>query len=117
MLRNMLIRLFINASALWFADVFFSGIHFASTGALVGAAIIFGLLNTFLKPVLLFFTLPINLLTLGLFTIVINAIILELTDFFIDSFTISSFGIAMLAAIMISFVSIVLQWILHDEEY
>jgi len=111
----MVLRIFINAAALWFTDILFSGIWFESTGSLVGAAIVFGLLNTFLKPVLLIFTLPINLLTLGLFTVVINGIILELTDFFVDSFHISSFGVAILAAIIISLVSVVLQSILNDE--
>ncbi|NOX89341.1 MAG: phage holin family protein [Calditrichaeota bacterium] len=115
MLRRMVLRIFINAAALWFTDILFSGIWFESTGSLVGAAIVFGLLNTFLKPVLLIFTLPINLLTLGLFTVVINGIILELTDFFVDSFHISSFGVAILAAIIISLVSVVLQSILNDE--
>ncbi len=114
MLRNMLIRLFINAAALWFTDLLFNGIYFESTGALVGAAIVFGLLNTFIKPILIIFTLPINLLTLGLFTLIINAIILELTDFFVDSFHLSGFGIAILAALVISIVSVILQSILED---
>lgn len=115
MMRNMLIRLFINAAALWFTDVLFDGIYFESTGALVGAAIIFGILNTFIKPVLIIFTLPINLLTLGLFTLIINGIILELTNFFVDSFYISGFGVAILAAIVISIVSVILQSILHED--
>ncbi|APF16899.1 membrane protein of unknown function [Caldithrix abyssi DSM 13497] len=115
MLRNMLIRLFINAAALWFTDVLFSGIHFESTGALVGAAIVFGILNTFIKPILLIFTLPLNLLTLGLFTLIINAIILELTDFFVDSFYVSGFGVAILAALVISIVSVILQSILGED--
>ncbi len=115
MMRNMLIRLFINASALWFTDVLFDGIFFESTGALVGAAIVFGILNTFIKPVLIVFTLPINLLTLGLFTLIINGIILELTNFFVDSFHISGFGVAILAAVVISIVSVILQSILQED--
>ncbi len=115
MLRNMLIRLFINATALWFTDVLFSGIYFESTSALIVAAIIFGILNTFIKPILIIFTLPINLLTLGLFTLIINGIILELTDFFVDSFSISSFGVAVLAALVMSIISVILQSILKEE--
>ena len=114
MLRHIILKIFINSAALWFADILFPGIWFESTGALVVAAIVFGLLNSFIKPFLLLFTLPINILTLGLFTFVINAIILEMTDLFIGSFHLSGFGTALLASVVISFVSIFLQWILDD---
>ncbi len=115
MVRYLILRLFINSAALWFVDVIFGGIWFDSTGALVGAAIVFGLLNTFIKPILIVFTLPLNILTLGLFTFVINAIILELTDWFMDSFHVAGFGTALLAAVVISVVSLFLQWILVEE--
>ncbi len=116
MLRNALIRLFINATALVTVDFLFSGIQFRDNGSLILAAIVFGLLNTFIKPILLIFTLPINILTLGLFTIIINGIILQLTDFLLDSFYISSFGLSILAAILISLVSIIMQGILQDKK-
>ncbi len=114
MIKHMILRIFINSAALWFTDVLFSGIWFESTGALLAAAIVFGLLNTFIKPFLLLFTLPINVLTLGLFTFVINALILEMTDWFVSSFHLAGFGTALLAAVVISFVSVLLQWILED---
>lgn len=116
MLRNALIRLFINATALVIVDYLFTGIDFRDSGSLIIAAIVFGILNTFIKPILLIFTLPINILTLGLFTVVINGIILELTDFLLDSFYVSSFGVAILAAILISLVSIIMQGILQDKK-
>jgi putative membrane protein len=115
MLHNLIIRWFINAAALWFVDILFSDIWFDSTGSLLITAIVFGLINALIKPVLLLFTLPINILTLGLFTVVINAIVLELTDFWVDSFHLEGFGIALLAAIVISLVSIVLQNMLKDD--
>ncbi len=114
MLRHIILKIFINSAALWFADILFSGIRFESTGALVLAAIVFGLLNTFIKPFLLLFTLPINILTLGLFTFIINAIILEMTDAFVGSFHLAGFGTALLASVIISLVSVFLQWILED---
>lgn len=116
MLRNILIRLFINAAALWFVDFLFPAIWFESNNALLITAIIFGLLNAVIKPLLILLTLPVNILSLGLFTIVINAVILEITDFWVSSFHINGFGVALLAAILISLVSIVLQNLLKEEK-
>ncbi len=114
-MRHMILRLFINAAALWFVDVLFSGIWFESTSALVVTAIVFGVLNAVIKPVLLILTLPINILSLGLFTFVVNAIILELADWWVDSFFVGGFGTALLASVVISLVSIFLSSILYDE--
>ncbi len=114
MIRTVILRIFVNSAALWFTDVMFPGIWFESTGALIAAAIVFGLLNSFIKPFLLLFTLPINILTLGLFTFVINAVILEMTDAFVQSFHLAGFGTALLASVVISIVSVFLQWILED---
>ncbi len=114
MFRSLIIRWVINAAALAVVDLLFDGIWFESTGSLLFTAIVFGLLNTIIKPVLLIFTLPINVLTLGLFTVIINAVILELTDFWVASFRVEGFMVAVLAAILISLVSVILQWLLSD---
>lgn len=116
MFRNMVIRWIINAIALWFVDLIFEDIWFDGSGSLVLAAILFGLLNAFIKPLLVFFTLPLNILTLGLFTLIINAIILELTDFWMDSFHVQGFGIAILGALLISVVSVVMQSLLKEKQ-
>ena len=114
-MRNIIIRLFINIAALWVADKLFTGIWFSDTNTLILTAIVFGILNTFIKPVLIIFTLPINILSLGLFTLIINAVILELADFWIDGFRVDGFGIAILASVFISLVSIVLHGILKEK--
>lgn len=114
-MQNIIIRFFINTAALWLVDKLFDRIWFQDTNALLITAIVFGLLNTFIRPVLIVFTLPINLLSLGLFTLIINAIILELADFWIDSFQIAGFGIAILASIVISIISIILHSILKEK--
>jgi putative membrane protein len=116
MLRNWIIRIIINAAALWLVDLIFSDIWIEDTGSLILAAILFGVLNTVIKPVLVFFTLPLNILTLGLFTLVINAIILELTDYWMDSISVDGFGIAILAALVISIVSVFLQQVLKEKK-
>jgi putative membrane protein len=68
-------------------------------------ALVLGLLNTVIRPVLLVLTLPINVLTLGLFTFVINGLLFWLVARFVDGFAISSFGWAILAAIAYSLIS------------
>jgi putative membrane protein len=65
-------------------------------------AIVLGLLNFFVKPILVLFTLPVTIFTLGLFLLVINAIMVLLCDYFIDGFKISSFWTAMLFSIVLS---------------
>jgi len=71
-------------------------------------AVVLGVLNALVKPVLLFFTLPLNLLTLGLFTLVINAIVFWLAAQFPLGVSVSGFVGAFLAALVISLVSFVL---------
>lgn len=65
-------------------------------------AIVLGLLNFFVKPILVLLTLPVTILTLGLFLLVINTIMIELCDYFIDGFRISSFLTAMIFSIVLS---------------
>ncbi|MBN2424136.1 MAG: phage holin family protein [Calditrichaceae bacterium] len=115
MLRNALIRLLINSAALWVADVIFSGIHFRNYTTLLIAAIIFGLLNALVKPVLIILTLPVNILTLGIFTLVINGLILKITSGLLDGFYIDDFVTAFFAAIFISLVSILLNKLLIEK--
>lgn len=73
-----------------------------STYDALGAAILVGVLNIVLKPILIILTIPITLVTLGLFLIIINAILLEITDYFLDGFTINGFGWAIILSIMVS---------------
>jgi putative membrane protein len=65
-------------------------------------AIVLGLLNFFVKPILVLFTLPVTIFTLGLFLLVINAVMILLCDYFIDGFRISSFWTALLFSIVLS---------------
>ena len=113
-MRNLLLRIFINSASLWIVDKIFKDIWFSDINALIITAIVFGLLNAFIKPILLVFTLPINLLSLGLFTIIINAVILKMADYWVDNFSINGFGTAILASLFISVISIVFNNILKD---
>jgi len=97
----MIFRWFLNALALIFVSYLVPGFDVTSVGSALVAALILGLVNVFIRPILLVLTLPINLLTLGIFTLVINALMLELVSGIVKGFNISSFGAALLGAILL----------------
>ncbi len=119
---SILLRLLINAAALWAAARFVNGISYSgSWPGIVGLALVFGTVNTFIRPVLSFFSFPITMLTLGLFTVVINALMLMLTAWIAVrvgiSFTVDGFVPALIGAICVSLLSMVLGAIfIGDEE-
>ena len=116
MVRNLIIRLFVNTIALGVASLIVPGISYHLFEDLVIAAALFGILNTFIKPILIILTLPINILTLGLFTFIINSIMLVLTGSFLEGFFVSGFWPALAGAIIISIVSVVLNALIKEEE-
>lgn len=107
----MLRRWLILTIAICLTPYIVSGISVKSFWDALIAALILGILNIIIKPVLQILTLPINILTLGLFTLVINAIILEIVAWLIPGFFIASFWSAILGGLFISIVSWILGWI------
>lgn len=81
------------------------GIHLESTGASVGAALFLGILNAFVRPVLLLIAAPLILLSLGFFILVINALLLYWVPTFVPSFRVDSFTSAFFGAIIIGSIS------------
>lgn len=115
---GIVIQVVINAAALWVAVQLIDGIEFVGEWwELLIVALIFALVNTFLRPVLRILTLPITLLTLGLFLLVINAVLLLLTGFVASElgifFVVDGFFAALLGAIVISLVSLALTFVLR----
>lgn len=98
----------ITGLSLWIASLVFKGIKFDSTGALIGSALLLGLANALVKPLLIILTLPLTLLTFGLFLLVINALMLLLVAWFIKGFKVSGFWTALFASLFISILSIVI---------
>ena len=82
-----------------------SGIRYDSVGSLIGAALLLGILNAFLRPILLLLAAPLIILTLGIFIFVVNALMLLLVNQFVHGFHVDSFGSAFWGAILISIVS------------
>jgi putative membrane protein len=104
-----ILRLVVNAVAVFLAANLVPGIHVRTAGTALLAGLILGFVNALIKPVLFVLTLPFTILTLGLFIFVVNAVCLALVAWLVPGFTISGFGAAFLGAIVISAVS----WVLH----
>ena len=117
---KLILRIFINAVAIWVTSLVLPGLVFDVTLiSLVLVGILFGLVNALIRPIVKLLTLPINVITLGLFTLVINAAMLVLTVLLADALTLQGgLGDKLIAifvgAILISIVSTVLSWVLPD---
>ena len=105
---KLLLRLVISTLAILVAANVVPGVFVASTTTAIIVAIVLGVLNTFLKPVLQILALPITILTLGLFYFVVNVFIIYLATFLVDGFAISNFISALLFGLVVSIVSAIL---------
>jgi len=99
---KILIRIFITAALVLIIAHFMKGVVVDKFSTALTVAVVLGLLNFFVKPILVLFTLPITFITLGLFMLVINAIIILLCDHYVDGFDVYSFWTAMLFSIILS---------------
>jgi putative membrane protein len=116
-MKNFVIRLFVNALALAFAAWLLDGIEMSGGFFdVLLVALVFGLLNAILKPILLFFSIPLLILTLGLFALVVNAVMLMVTARLLDDFAVSGFWSALLGSVVISIVTMLLGGALKDGD-
>lgn len=104
-MTGFLLRLMVSALGLWLASELVPGIQVHGLGTLLGAALLLGLVNAIVRPLLVILTFPITILTLGLFLIIINGAMLELVAWIFDGFRISSFGSAVLGSVVVSLTS------------
>jgi putative membrane protein len=111
---GLLVRFVVNVAALWVAQWLVRGFDIESAGALVFGAIIFGVVNAVIRPVLAFVTCLLTIITLGLFTLILNTIMLGLTAWiaglFDLAFEVDGLIAAFLGALVISVVSTLLNW-------
>jgi putative membrane protein len=107
---RLLVRFACNAVALYVAAAVVSGVTYGDAGwTLLVAAVVFTLVNMWLRPVVRLLSLPFIILTLGLFLLVVNVLMLYVTDWIVGPFEIHSFGAGLVAAIIVS----VVNWALH----
>jgi putative membrane protein len=114
--QGIVIRWVILTAAIMFASYLLDGIHVTGFFSALFAAAILGVLNVFLRPVLIILTLPFNILTLGLFTFVINAILLMMVSGVIADFTVRDFRSALLGSLIISIVNAILSAFVKDRK-
>ncbi|MGO4871475.1 MAG: phage holin family protein [Roseiarcus sp.] len=104
-MRGFLIRAVVVALGLWLASQIVPGVEIRSTGTLIAAALLLGVVNAIVRPILVILTFPITLLTLGLFLLVINGLMIELVSHFLDGFVVVGLWPAILCAVVISITS------------
>jgi putative membrane protein len=108
-MRHFVFRWMITTVAVMVVPAFISGIRYDTVGALIGAALLLGILNAFVRPVLLILSAPLILVTLGFFILVINALMLFWVPGMVTGFHVDGFGSAFWGAILISLISWVLS--------
>jgi putative membrane protein len=117
MLRRFVVTWFFNIVALWVAAELLDGIGYGGDEwILVIAALVFSLANIFVKPLVILFTLPLVILTLGLALFFVNLFMLYLTSWVVDDFNVDSFGAAIVATIIVWLVNTVLEAVFTRDE-
>ena len=114
-MNGLLIRWCITAFALWLTSQLISGIYASGIAPLFFAAVVLGLLNALVRPLVLLLTLPINILTLGLFTFVINGFMLKLTGSLVPGFQVRGFWAAVFGALLLSLFSFMINVFINDS--
>jgi putative membrane protein len=104
-MNGFLVRMGISAISLWLAAMVVPGMHLRGLGTILGAALLLGVVNAFVRPVVVLLTLPLTILTLGLFLLVVNAMMLGLVSVVFTGFTLGGFWSAIFGALFVSFFS------------
>jgi putative membrane protein len=114
-LARFLIRAVFAALGLWVAARFFHVVHINNNGTLIVAAVLLGVVNAFVRPVVFILTLPVTILTLGLFLLVVNAAMIGLVAFLLPGMAIHGLINACLAAIITGVASWIGHMALRDD--
>ncbi|UOE39120.1 MULTISPECIES: phage holin family protein [Chryseobacterium] len=112
---NLIIRLFITAIVAFLLTKILPGVHFDSFSSAVIFAIVMGILNLVVKPILSLFSLPLTIITLGFFSLVINAVIILIADYFIDSMHVDGFWWAFIFGIVLSVITSLANSIFSED--
>lgn len=112
-MTHLLLVWLINALAVYATASLLGGIYVKSFWLALLVALVLGLINAIVKPILVFFSIPFIIVTLGLFLLIVNALMLMLAAALVDGFSVSSFGWAVLGSLVISLVSWMLSSIFN----
>jgi len=113
---KVILKILLTALAVVILAYLLPGVHVASPSSAIIVAVVLALLRLVLKPILVIFTLPITIVTLGLFLLVINAFIIMLADNLIEGFAVSGFWIALLFSLLLSFFQSILYSFLKETK-
>ena len=114
-MKKFLLKWFVTTISIFIVANVFGLIYIENLGVLVLASLLLGILNAFVRPMLIILTLPINIVSLGLFTLVINGFLLYVVAGLVSGFEVTSFWKALLAAILISIVNAMINILIHKE--
>ncbi len=109
-MKGFLIRLLISAVGLWLASVIIPGVHIEGLDTLLIAALLLGIVNAIIRPLIIILTLPITVLTLGIFLLVVNAAMLGIVASILDDFSVSGFFSALFGALIVSITGWIASW-------
>lgn len=115
-MQGWIIRWMCNILAIIITAAFIPGFDLTVWGAIVGSVFL-GVINAIIRPIIIFFTLPINILSLGLFTFIINGFMLYITSATIKGFDIYGFWWAVLSALLLSFISFIISYFIEDKMF
>lgn len=110
-----LIRVLVNAAAIYLIAVIVPGIEVSGVLAALGAGLVLGLVNALVRPILIVLTLPVTLVTLGLFLLILNGFCLWLTSWLVKGFEVHGFWPAVFGALLVSLVSWLLSAFVSDR--
>ncbi len=115
MLAKFLVRAVFAALGLWVASVILRGVYVANTGTLVIAALLLGVVNAFVRPVVTILTLPLTIVTLGLFLLIVNAMMIGLVDLMLPGFDVRGLFAGIMAAIITGVASWIGGMVIRDD--
>jgi putative membrane protein len=113
--NNFLIKVVVNILALVVVSSLFDGIIINNILTLLAVAVVMGILNSIIKPILMIITLPFTVATFGIFLLIINGFVLWLASALINGFTIVSFGVAIWGALALSIISMIVENIFTNK--
>jgi putative membrane protein len=115
MLKRFLVHLIVTALLLLLVSQFVKGVQVRDLPAALLAALVLGIVNFLVRPILILITLPVTILTLGLFLFVINALMLELTSMLVAGFVVRSFVSALIAAVLLGLFNLIVSAVMHRK--
>lgn len=114
-MAGIIVRMLIISLGLGLAGAIVPGVSIQGTGTLIFAALLLGLVNAIVRPLVVLLTLPLTILTLGVFLLVINAAMFGLVAAMLDQFSVSGFFAALFGAIIVSITSMLASWFIGPK--